>query len=270
MDRLDMSYIQKNKEAWEEAFTHRKPNWGEDNHLRLQGEELSFFEADVQTVLKTIDFRGKAVAQFCCNNGRELLSLMRLGAASGHGFDIAENILVQARETADKAGILNCTFVAGNVLEISKEFENAFDFIFFTIGAITWIRELPLLFQKAASCLKPGGVLLLHDYHPFMNMLPIPGEEDFDPTQLNRLSYPYFKDTPWVENTGMNYMSETYASKDFTSFAHTLTDIIGGVLDAGLRLTRLREFDYNVGLTDVYNGKGYPLSFLVTAEKSEA
>ena len=36
---------------------------------------------------------------------------------------------------------------------------------------------------------------------------------------------------------------------------------------AGLALTRLDEFDYDVGLSDAYDGKGFPLSYLLTAEK---
>lgn len=38
-----MSYIQENKEAWEEAFEHRRPGWGERNHEKLADNELPFF-----------------------------------------------------------------------------------------------------------------------------------------------------------------------------------------------------------------------------------
>lgn len=68
-----MDYIQNNKAAWEEAFEHRKPGWGENNHERLLGEHLPFFCADVARELEAVDWSSRAVAQFCCNNGRELL-----------------------------------------------------------------------------------------------------------------------------------------------------------------------------------------------------
>jgi len=71
-----MNYIKSNKEAWEEAFDNRYPNWGENNYKRLMNEELPFFNTDVIRELKNIDFNGKTIAHFCCNNGRELLSLM--------------------------------------------------------------------------------------------------------------------------------------------------------------------------------------------------
>lgn len=183
-----MDYIQNNKAAWEEAFEHRKPGWGENNHERLLGEHLPFFCADVARELEAVDWSSRAVAQFCCNNGRELLSLLRLGAASGTGFDIAENILAQAAETAKKAGVGNCRFVACNILDIPETFHSSFDFVFFTIGAITWFRDLGPLFQKAADCLKPGGRFLLHDFHPFMNMLPMPGGAAFAPGAPRRVA----------------------------------------------------------------------------------
>ena len=109
--------------------------------------------------LRSMDFKGKSAAQFCCNNGRELLSLMQLGAESGTGFDIAENIIAQASETAEKAGISNCRFVSCNILDIDEKYHNSFDFILFTIGAITWFEDLKPLFQKVSDCLKPGGIL---------------------------------------------------------------------------------------------------------------
>lgn len=263
-----MDYIDKNKQAWEEAFDHRHPGWGEDNFRRLREEQLPFFCPDVAAQLKAMDFAGKTVGQFCCNNGRELLSLLQLGAERGVGFDIAENIIAQARDTAQKAGINNCEFVCTNILEIGSQYSGAFDFLMLTIGAITWFEDLGPLFRKAADCLKPGGVLLLHDYHPFMNMLATPGEPAFQEGSLDRLTYPYFKAEPWIENEGMGYMSQQYESKTFTSFSHTMAGIVGALHHAGLNVTKLDEYDYDVGLTDAYDGRGYPLSFLLLAQKA--
>ena len=265
-----MDYIQNNKAAWEEAFEHRKPGWGENNHERLLGEHLPFFCADVARELEAVDWSGRAVAQFCCNNGRELLSLMQLGAKSGTGFDIAENIIKQAEYTAQKAGISNCRLHACSILDIDQRYSNRFDFILFTIGAVTWFKDLNPLFRKVSDCLKPGGTLLIHDFHPVMNMLPMPGEPEFDGQDLNRITYSYFRNEPWIENEGMGYMSEQYHSKTFTSFSHTMADIVGAVSAAGMRVEKLREFDYDVGLTDAYDGRGLPLSFLLTTEKDRA
>lgn len=172
-----------------------------------------------------MDFCGKTISQFCCNNGRELLSLMRLGAKEGIGFDIAENIIAQASGTAKKAGIDNCRFLSCNILDIPKQYDGCFDFILFTIGAITWFEDLNKLFQKVSGCLKPGGALFIHDFHPMMNMLPMPGEPGFDGQRLNQTAYSYFRKEPWIENEGMAFV-------------------------------KLNEYDYDIVLSDVYDPSG--------------
>lgn len=262
-----MSYIEGNKGAWEEAFENRKSNWGDQNHIILKNETLPFFNADMKKELGEINFRDKAIAQFCCNNGRELLSVMELGANSGVGFDIAENIIEQAKNTALKAGIKNCSFVACNILDIPASYHNQFDFIFFTIGAITWFEDLALLFDKVAKCLKNNGLLLINDFHPLVNMLPLPGEDCFAQDDLNRLTYSYFRKEPWIENNGMGYMTTEYESKTFISFSHTMSDIINSLSVNGIKTVKLNEYDYDIGVTDVYNDRGFPLSFILISEK---
>ncbi|HSK68902.1 MAG TPA: class I SAM-dependent methyltransferase [Candidatus Limnocylindria bacterium] len=171
----------------------------------------------------------------------------------------------QARDTARRAGIANCTFVEGNLLDIPTSFHGRFDFVFFTVGALTWFEDLGPVFRKAADCMKPGGALLIHDIHPYMSMLPAPGEEAFDPQRLDRFTYPYFRKAPWLETDGMGYIAGTYQSKLFTSFSHTVSHLLTRLMESGFALTKFLEFDTDVGLTDVYDGKGLPLSYLLTA-----
>ena len=262
-----MSYMQGNKLAWEESFENRKENWGEDDHTRLKNERLPFFNADMQTELQKIDFRGKTVAQFCCNNGRELLSLMELGVSSVVGFDIAENIIAQAKDTAAKAGIESCDFVSCNILDIPDRYYGQFDVLLLTVGAICWFEDLGSLFSMASKCLKDDGILIMNEIHPFENTLPVPGDEAFDANDLNRFAHSYFRKEPWIENSGMGYISGEFDSKTFTSFSHTLSDIINALAANGLKTVRFNEYNYDIGLTDVYDNKGLPLSFILIAEK---
>lgn len=192
---------------------------------------------------------------------------MQLGAKEGAGFDIADNIIAQASDTAKKAGIENCRFVCCNILEIPEEYHHHYDFILFTIGAITWFDDLKPLFNKVSACLKPGGILLIRDFHPFMNMLAMPGVMEFDDENQNKITHSYFRKEPWLENEGMGYMSGPYASKTFTSFSHTISDIINALSAAGLQVLKLNEFDVDIGLSDRYDRSGFPLSFQLTAEK---
>ena len=268
LERASVDYRTSNKAAWEEVFEHRKPGWGDDIPARLKQSKLACFDSDLKATLESMNFEGKTVAHFFCNNGRELLSLMGLGVSSGVGFDFAENILEQARSTAEKAGIKNCSFVLCDVLEIPPRYYGQFDVVLFTIGGIIWIEDLVLLFEQVGKCLKDTGLVLINDGHPFLWMLPLPEEDDFDENHLNRVTNSYFRKEPWVENNGMEYLAGAYDSKTFTSFVHTLGDVINALSANGMKTVRLSEYDHDIGMGgEVYDGSGFPLSYILIAEK---
>ena len=69
---------------------------------------------------------GKDVVHLCCNNGRELLSIKKMGAANCVGFDISCEFIDQARRLA-VFGSVSCQFIESDVYEISHEFDRQFD-----------------------------------------------------------------------------------------------------------------------------------------------
>ncbi|HEY5562150.1 MAG TPA: hypothetical protein VIK72_10420 [Clostridiaceae bacterium] len=84
-----MDYIDSNKEAWEEAFENRSIEWDKGKLYRLTTEYCPYLEKEMVEELKKFDFTSSTIAQFCCNDGRELLSITKLGAKQAVGFDIA-------------------------------------------------------------------------------------------------------------------------------------------------------------------------------------
>jgi ubiquinone/menaquinone biosynthesis C-methylase UbiE len=265
-----MDYFKSNKEAWEEAFEHRSQEWSKDICSRLQNEQYPFLKKELIEELQEFDFTDKTVSQFCCNNGRELLSIMKFGAKQGIGFDIAENMISFANETAKKTNT-NCLFISTNILDIDEKFYNSFDFIFITIGAITWFKDLNLLFNKVSRCLKPGGILVINETHPVTNMLAAEGEANYDEKAPNKLVNSYFKEEPWIESSGMGYMSgESYESKTFYSYSHTFSDIVNSLISNKIAISKLREFQHGMATTfSNLNNLGIPLSYMLTAKKMD-
>ena len=262
-----MDYIISNKEAWEEAFENRYKGWGEDIVYRLKNEKLPFIVKDLANELVNYDFKNKSVAQFCCNNGRELLSIMKFGASSGIGFDIAENMVAVANNTANELDV-NCKFVATDILKIDEQFYDSFDYIFITIGALTWFRNLSSFFEKVSLCLKQDGKLFINEMHPITNMLGACGEENFDEEAPNKIVYSYFRKEPWIENT-MSYMSDKVLSKTFYSYSHTMSHIINSICQNGMQVSKMHEFDYDIsGMFGQLNNKGIPLSYILVSQKS--
>ncbi len=260
-------YIQGNKEAWEEAFEQRSPEWGANVLPRLQQEPHPFLSPEVLAEVEQMDWAGKTVGQFCCNNGRELLSLMKLGAAEGIGFDLAENQVEFANRTA-RALHMNCTFVATDILQIPASYDDKFDFLLITIGVLCWFQDLRLFFAKAAHCLKQGGIVLIHEQHPVTNMLALPGEENYDADRPGTLVNSYFQST-WIENDGMPYMTgKQYASKTFTSYTHSLSAIFTAAMDSRLHVAKYQEFERDLsGDFAAVENKGIPLSYILKLSK---
>ena len=105
--------------------------------------------------------------------------------------------------------------------------------------------------------------------HPVTNMLGATGDDNFDKNVLNKLVNSYFKKEPWIENNGMNYMSgENYKSKTFYNYSHTLEDIINSIIQNGMCIRKLKEFEKDISeLFNELSYKGIPLSYILIGQK---
>jgi len=64
-------------------------------------------------------------------------------------------------------------------------------------------------------------------------------------------------------------MSVEYESKTFTDFSYTFSDVINALSINGIKVIKLNEYDYDIGMigSNIYDGKGIPLSYILLAEK---
>ena len=261
-------YIEGNKAAWEEAFENRDASWGADITDRIRNEQYPFFNKETRDVLRSMDTEGKVIGQFCCNNGRELLSFVKSGKArKGVGFDIAENQVAFANEKARELD-LPCEFEAVNIYDIDDRRKEQFDVLLITIGALCWFDDLERFFAVAAKCMKPGAEIVINEQHPCTNMLASEGEEAYDPEHRTERIYSYFEHE-WTGNDGMYYITrKKYHSKTFTDFTHSMSEIMTGMCGNGIVITGLKEFDYDIsgGFAGI-DRSGYPLSMIIQGRK---
>lgn len=262
-------YIAGNKAAWEEAFDNRDASWGADIPSRIRSEDYPFFYEDMKAALRQQDIEGKTVGQFCCNNGRELLSLVKSGrAARGVGFDIAENQVAFANEKARELG-LPCHFEAVNIYDMDDRYHRQFDLVIITIGALCWFRDLNRFFEIVAKCMKPGAQIIIHEQHPCANMIATEGEALYDPAHPLECRYSYFEHE-WIGNDGMYYITQrSYPSKTFTDYTHPMWEIVTGMCSSEIVITGMKEFDYDInGDFEALDHRGYPLSFILQGRKA--
>ncbi len=259
-------YTQANRRAWNQAapFHHLPSNFQPLlDHFSEPG--FSCLDPLETERLQALGVAGQDVAQLCCNNGRELLSIKNLGAARCVGFDQSSGFLAQAGELA-AAGQLDCRFIETDIYEISPEFDTSFDLLVITIGVFGWMPDLGGFFDVVHRLLRPGGYLFVHEQHPISNMLE-PG--DADPFKLVNS---YFKAEPFVENEIIVYEDKDAGEGETHYwFVHTLADVITACIERDLALVHFAESPTNISSDPyaVYENQvaQLPLSYTLTARK---
>ncbi len=258
-----------NKKAWEEAFDKKKDEFGSDIIRRCQNEVFPFLQPEFVKVLSNYDLKGKSIAHFCCNNGRELLSLMQAEPLYGVGFDIAQNMMDFANKCAKELSY-NCEFIQSDILAIDSKYDNSFDVAVITIGALTWFKDLRAFFGVVSRTLKRDGLVFISESHPFTNMLAMPGEDDYDKHNPTNIANSYFKQDPWIEVGAIAYISDTNQqfTQTFTSYSHTLSSILNSMIQSNLQILTFNECEKDItgSFSDVSN-QGYPLSYVLVAKK---
>jgi ubiquinone/menaquinone biosynthesis C-methylase UbiE len=218
--------------------------------------------------LKKLQLQGKSVAQLCCNNGRELLSVKNLfGAGRCVGFDISDAFLEQAR-ALNAAAEQDVKFVLGSVLEIGEEFSNQFDLVYVTIGALGWLPDLDIFMGVVSRLLKPGGNVFIYEMHPILDLFDNDQESLKNPLEIK---HSYFRTTPYAESQGLDYYGgQQYDSKTMYWFHHKMSDIIGGLIRCGLNIAAFDEFDFDISNAFAHLGllePRVPMCYILEARK---
>lgn len=188
------------------------------------------------------DVAGKRLLHLQCHFGMDTISWARLGAIAT-GVDFSPRAIERARELAQETGV-QAEFVCCDVADARDHLDGEFDIVFVSYGAISWLPDLRPWARTIASVLAPGGRLFVVDNHPALWVY-----DDTDagtqagPDDL-RLKYPYFGREPIRDEMTGNYADpDSDVSTVSYSWQHTFEEIIGSLLDAGMRITALREYD---------------------------
>ena len=185
------------------------------------------------------DVRGKSLLHLQCHFGLDTLSWTRLGARAT-GVDLSDEAITTARRLADELG-LGARFIRANVLDLPEVLDEQFDVVYTAMGVLVWLPDLSRWAQVVAHHLKSGGLFYLLDVHPL--------SEVFDETtQVHapedlRVAYGYFPDVTGTLNPGNapSYVGDDVIESPAWEWQHSLAEILGALLDAGLRITSFDE-----------------------------
>lgn len=169
-----------------------------------------------------------------CHIGTDTISLARLGARVT-GLDFSPTSLDVARRLAHEAD-LEITWVESDVLTAREAVPGDFDVVYTSVGTVVWLSDLATWARQVAMLLRPGGVFHIRDGHPALLAL---DEKAATPV----VGYRYFANghaQTWDD--GSTYAGEgTTAHTRSYEWPHSLSEIIGSLLAAGLVLERFDE-----------------------------
>jgi SAM-dependent methyltransferase len=259
--------IAANRAAWDESapLHHGNAAWQRISEgFRTPG--FSCFDgqhAIIGAALADVGVAGKDVAQVCCNNGRETISLRNLGARRAVGFDQSAAFLAQARELNAIAG-QDCLFVECDANAIPQEHKGQFDLVVITIGVFGWMPDIQRFMRSACGLLRPKGQLLVYEEHPVANMFEVRSERPMEAVNS------YFKRHPFVERRAIVYDDTPPPDVNVHYwFVHPLSAVITAIIGCGLTIEVFQEFSQNISST-VFDALEkpepiLPLSYLLRA-----
>jgi len=258
-----------NRTAWNEAQKYHQKARNNSLQLGFKDPNFTTLNRDCDEILmkklKNINLNNKTIGQLPCNNGRELLSLMKLGAKKAVGFDISDVAIEEAKELT-KISKLNAKFERKDILEINNEYNNYFDFIYISEGSLQWFPDLNSYFSVISRLLKKDGKILIFEIHPFAYFF----ENGFEIKKQNFQEItPYFEKGPYSYEDGLDYIGGVkYEAKECNWFMHKMSDIINAIIKNNIKIEEFEEYNLEMANNDEAKFLNkFPLSYILIAKK---
>ncbi len=256
--------------SWADAREANRLNWDDRAALHEKSYGIEAYVDDPTRISSQVEgdrrvlerhlgaggVHGLRLLHLQCHIGTDTISWARCGAQVT-GLDFSGASLDVGKDLADKAGA-DIAWVQSDALAARAALEGDFDVIYTSIGAICWLADLGLWAQQVAALLRPGGVFYIQDGHPMLYTL---DEQTADP----RVRFRYFgigsaqscDDPGTYLGDGQVDHSRTY------EWPHPLSEVIGSLLQAGLRIERLDEgqtlpWRYNASMVETDEGWVWP------------
>ena len=229
----DRDHVEPNRAMWDE----RVPI-----HLASDYYDVAAFRAGAPAVRPFVaeavgEVAGLDLVHLQCHLGLETLDWARRGARVT-GLDFSLPAVDAASALAADLG-LAARFVHGDVHDAPALLGERFDIVYTGIGALNWLPDTPAWAAVVAALLRPGGALHLVEFHPLADIL---GEDDlsvaFD--YLGGAAIEWDEPGTYADPGAVTHHNRTL------EWIHPLGAVVSGLIDAGLRIEALREYDHTV------------------------
>ena len=182
------------------------------------------------------DLRGMDILALASGGGQQ----GPIFAAAGARVTVLDNSAKQLgrdRFVAEREG-LTITTIQGDARDLSMLADESFDLVFHPVSNL-FIPQVRPIYREAFRVLRRGGVLLAGFMNPAFYLFSLDAVDGKAPlTVINKLPYNDFEHLPQAQ------LEKFMAEGSPLEHSHSLTDQLGGQMDAGFHLVAMYE-DYH-------------------------
>lgn len=193
---------------------------------------------------------GQTLLHLQCHFGLDSLSWARLGAIVT-GMDFSERGIAAARALSAELDI-PARFIVSNLYDLPAVLDGQFDVVYTSKGVLGWLPDIAGWARVAARFVKPGGIFYVTEIHPVAQAF----ENEGVAVGELRLAYPYWSHVePLTFEVHGSYADTSAPTEGLVEHGwdHSLGEIVTALIEAGLHIDFLHEFDF----------VDWPIDFLV-------
>lgn len=246
-----------NQERWDAAAD----NWAASADTRgiwnTCHEDPSIVFID-KTLKHLSDVKGQKIAVLGSGDNEVVFALAGMGAAVT-SVDISQNQLDHAAKRAMELG-LEIKFVRHDVTDLSSLADNQFDKVYTGGHVAVWVADLMKYYQEASRILKPGGLFIVEEYHPFRRVWAA-SEEKLE------VGYKYGDRGPFKFSYNDNVLYPEQGTYTAYEFHWTVADFCTAILKSGCNIIDLYEYGDKYESWEVAPFEGLPEILTIVGKK---
>lgn len=224
-------YLKMNKASWNKVVQSHWDSEFYDNQNFIKGQSSL---NDIEHPLLG-NLENKSLLHLQCHFGQDSISLARLGAEVT-AVDFSEEAIAKAQELSQLTQ-QPVDFICSDVYALPEHHQGLYDVVFSSYGTIGWLPDIVQWANVVHHFLRPGGRVLLVEFHPFVWM--------YD-EKLENIEYSYFNREKIVEKSSGSYADpDSGIAFHSTTWNHPLSDVFQAVLSNGMQITQFKEYDYS-------------------------
>jgi SAM-dependent methyltransferase len=201
---------------------------------------------------------GKDICVLGSGNNLAAFALAGMGARVT-SVDFSRAQLNSAALRAERLG-LHMRFVQADVTDLSTIPDGSFDLVYTGGHVAVWVSDLKRYYREAARILRPGGLLIVSEYHPFRRTW------KQSPDRLE-IESPYLDRGPWEYDRSGQADGAQPGSLPSYEFNWTISDYVNAMLEANCQIIRMEEFGSGREAWETAPVDGLPLVMLLVGRK---